>query len=127
MRLKRLIAAATFVMSLQALTASAQIIANNGLIVVTNQAAGRAHLIYAPPGNNRVLATNVPNRSATSDWNLNSTVSPRPGIYKTEPYACIVIVPGKQPDDQCVVKPIESGSTMPVIRPKLRFVPLPSK
>ena len=50
-----------------------------------------------------------------------------PGIYKTAPYACIVVVPDKCPDDHSVVAPAECGSAMPVIRPELRFTPLLSK
>jgi hypothetical protein len=50
--------------------------------------------------------------------------APKPGVYRTEPFACIVIVPGGHPDEQSVVKPGDSDSTMPMIEPELRFVPL---
>lgn len=50
-----------------------------------------------------------------------------PGVYRTEPYACIVVVPDKCPDDRSVVPPSERGSAMPVIKPELRFTPLRSK
>ena len=42
---------------------------------------------------------------------------PIPGVYKTEPYACIVVVPDKCPDDRSMVAPAECGFAMPVIKP----------
>ena len=36
-----------------------------------------------------------------------ATVLPLPGVYKTEPYACIVVVPDKCHDDYSVVAPGE--------------------
>ena len=47
---------------------------------------------------------------------------PAPGIYKTAPYTCIVIVPGPHPDDQAV-KPVGPAPPMPTIEPKLEFIP----
>ena len=49
---------------------------------------------------------------------------PKPGVYKTVPYACIVIAPGKSPDDKIAVRPAERGSAMPAIKPELHFIPL---
>jgi hypothetical protein len=49
------------------------------------------------------------------------TVSP--GVYKTVPYSCIVVVPGPQPDDRCIVRPGGGDSSMPVVKPELRFIP----
>ncbi len=57
----------------------------------------------------------------------SASALPIPGVYKTEPYACIVVVPDKCPDDRSVVAPAERGSAMPVIKPELRFTPLGSK
>ncbi len=53
--------------------------------------------------------------------------APKPGVYRTEPYACIVVVPGKHPDDRSVVKPGDPGPPMPVVRPELRFIPFRPK
>lgn len=52
---------------------------------------------------------------------------PRPGVYKTEPYACTVVVTDKCPDDRSVAMPAERGSVMPMIKPELSFSPLHSK
>lgn len=57
----------------------------------------------------------------------SASALPMPGVYKTEPYACIVVVPDKFPDDRSVVALAERGSAMPVIKPELRFTPLRSK
>jgi len=46
-----------------------------------------------------------------------------PGVYRTVPYSCIVVVPGPHPDDRCVVKPGNVDSSMPIIKPELRFIP----
>ncbi len=52
---------------------------------------------------------------------------PAPGVYKTEPYACIVLVPGAHPDDKMAVGVTDRASPMPMIQPELRFIPWPSK
>ena len=46
-----------------------------------------------------------------------------PGVYKTVPYSCIVVVPGPHPDDRCIVRPPSVDSSMPIIKPELRFIP----
>ena len=55
--------------------------------------------------------------------------SPGPGLYKTEPYTCLVLVPGKHPDDRMAqrrqLQLPETAARMPVVRPELRFVPWP--
>ena len=48
-----------------------------------------------------------------------------PGLYKTEPYTCLVLVPGPHQDDKCI---IGNGTTqptiqMPIRRPELQFIP----
>ena len=52
---------------------------------------------------------------------------PVPGIYKTEPFACIVAVPGPTSDDRMVMLPANPDQKMPILRPSLRFVPRDSK
>ena len=47
-----------------------------------------------------------------------------PGVYKTAPYSCIVVVPGPHPDDRCIVGPGDGDYSMPIIKPDLRFIPL---
>ena len=46
-----------------------------------------------------------------------------PGVYRTVPYSCIVVVPGPHPDDRCIVRPGGGDSSMPVVKPELRFIP----
>ena len=45
------------------------------------------------------------------------------GVYRTEPYSCIVVVPGPHPDDRCIVNPGGGDYSMPIIEPDLRFIP----
>ena len=47
-----------------------------------------------------------------------------PGVYKTAPYSCIVVVPGPHPDDKCIVNPGPWDSSMPIVKPDLQFIPL---
>jgi hypothetical protein len=49
---------------------------------------------------------------------------PKPGVYKTEPCAGIVIVPEKHPDDRAIVNLAQGDFKIPVIQPELRFLPL---
>jgi hypothetical protein len=46
-----------------------------------------------------------------------------PGVYRTVPYSCIVVVPGLHPDDRCIVRPPDVDSSMPIIKPELQFIP----
>lgn len=50
-----------------------------------------------------------------------------PGVYKTEPYTCIVIVPGEHPDDRMAIHPPDPAPNMPVLKPDLRFIPVQPK
>ena len=47
-----------------------------------------------------------------------------PGVYKTLPYTCIVVVPGPCPDDGMIVSPPGIHDPMPIIRPDLQFIPI---
>jgi hypothetical protein len=48
----------------------------------------------------------------------------KPGVYKTSPYTCLVLVPGPHPDDCSVRGPGETGvESMPTIKPELKFIP----
>ena len=53
-----------------------------------------------------------------------AAAGPAPGVYKTTPYSCIVMVPGPHPDDRAIVSPGGGQYTMPVITPELQFIPL---
>jgi hypothetical protein len=46
-----------------------------------------------------------------------------PGVYESEPYTCIVVVPGPQWDDRCLVPGGAAIEPMPVVKPELRLVP----
>ncbi len=54
---------------------------------------------------------------------------PRPGVYETAPYTCIVVVPGPQADDKMIVGRYRMATTnvlvprMPMVQPELRFIP----
>jgi hypothetical protein len=48
----------------------------------------------------------------------------KPGIYKTEPFACIVLVPAAGLDEGMAVNPPGGEISMPTVKPELRFVPI---
>jgi hypothetical protein len=129
MWLKHLTIAAAF--SCWLLPSSAQVIANQAPVPATVVVASQTNLLlfHPQPGNNGFLGTNLYTGLAAPALSLNRTSPklPMPGIYKTEPYACIVLVPESQADDRSVVKPTDRGSAMPVIKPELRFIPMPGK
>jgi hypothetical protein len=52
---------------------------------------------------------------------------PKPGVYRTTPFASIVIVPANHLDDPITVRPAETACPMPMIKPELRFIALNSK
>jgi len=57
--------------------------------------------------------------------NLDDFSSLPPGVYLTKPYTCMVKVPGAMHDDIAVHRAtVPTNSTMPVLRPKLKAVPL---
>lgn len=47
----------------------------------------------------------------------------KPGVYLSLPYTAIIIVPGRHPDDQCIVGEKGPGMFMPTYRPPLHLVP----
>lgn len=48
-----------------------------------------------------------------------------PGLYKTAPYSCLVLVPGSHLDEAAVRRPPGDGSRMPIVKPDLQFIPWP--
>jgi hypothetical protein len=50
---------------------------------------------------------------------------PAPGIYLSEPYTCIIMVPKDTHDDCCIGGMPRFKSKMPVHRPGLKLIPLP--
>jgi hypothetical protein len=84
-----------------------------------------------PPGT-RLSPPSVPPTGVTNlYWILRSNpiVVPStppglpPGVYRTVPYGCIVVVPGPLVDDKCIVNSGGGNSSMPIIKPDLQFIP----
>jgi len=74
---------------------------------------GTLELVSTVPGN---TAGNASRRPASSPL--------APGVYKTEPFACIVVVPGSQLDDAMIIPPPAGEFSMRTIVPDLRFIPI---
>lgn len=52
---------------------------------------------------------------------------PAPGVYEGAPYKCIVVVPGPQQDDRCIIGLGAAQSRMLTIMPDLELIPRKSK
>ena len=86
------------------------------------------------PGSNAPVSASTPALKTPAQARLlapsvrrhppDSPARPAPGVYRTAPYSCIVVVPGPHLDDRFVTTPREGQSSMPIIRPELRFIPL---
>lgn len=50
---------------------------------------------------------------------------PGPGLFKTEPYSCLVLVPGPHIDEKSIIKPSLPSPPMLTVDPGLEFVPWP--
>jgi len=61
--------------------------------------------------------------NTVAERNTGRPLVPGPGIYKTAPYTCIVVVPGGHPDDK-MIHPRGTPPSMPTVQPDLRFIPL---
>jgi len=90
------------------------------------------------PTKGQLLATNTTNGAElhrpSSAVPLNraqnfSASFPKPGIYRTTPYACIVVAPEKGIDPLVAIRPPElaAPAPMPMLKPELHFIPLSTK
>src|SRR5260370_35686548 len=107
MWLKCLMVGTVFATSL--LSISAQVLTKNGRLTVTNLTPGTTNLLVLnaqagkvralPPAVNRGAETNFQTAAQPGCAKGNSRDCPAPGVYKTEPFACIVLVPDKRIDE----------------------------
>jgi len=126
MRLLWFILATAFASSLPSVQAPRPSTTNGRLISITNLAGGVSrhfNLVLTNAGtlppNWRLWSTNAPGKLAGS----GAETFPKPGVYKTMPYTCIVVVPPACPDDRSAVKPADPGPSIPMLQPDLRFIP----
>ena len=76
--------------------------------------------LFAPLGS----MSKRPGNTAGIVGNPRELVQLKPGVYKTEPFACIVVVPGSQLDDAILIQPPAGDFPMRTVTPDLRFVPI---
>jgi hypothetical protein len=86
--------------------------ATNWFFVLTNKNAGS--LLFRSP--------NAPRPGSEPSRN-----HPAPGVYEGAPYKCIVVVPGPQQDDRCIIGLGAAQSRMLTITPDLELIPRKSK
>ena len=79
---------------------------------------GKARLMKVPAG-----SLSVPSQTVA----IINSVPLDPGVYTTQPFACIVAVPPEHLDGSIAVSPTEGASNMPTLNPELHFIPLDPK
>jgi hypothetical protein len=109
----------------------AQVMRDLKPMAVTNQAAAPLASLPLPQANLSGFATAergfrggtiMPGDQEVAG--MSPPLDPKPGVYRTVPYSCIVVVPGERLDDGIAVAPGKPGSSMSVIKPELQFIPL---
>lgn len=90
-------------------------------------AAQHRKVQWAPRGLTQGVQTGFPATVYREEVKSFSPELPKPGVYRTTPFACIVIVPSNHFDDQIAVTPPENACPMPLLKPDLHFIPLDSK
>ena len=136
MRLKWFVLTAGLVMALQPRLAIAAVITN--VAALDTNSAPKTAVQLAPSPQLRytnLLTSSIPTlRGSQFRFNLPvapakppASNSPAPGVYITEPYTCIVVVPDRHPDEASAVNPTQRTAPMPTIQPDVRLIPLRPK
>ena len=117
--------------------------AQSNVIIIPSPPGTSPHPLLAPAGNPTLRIQPwppgalfsppaVPPTGVTNRYGIlrsNPIVVPSappalpPGVYRTAPYSCIVVVPGPQLDNKCIINPGGGNSPMPIIKPELHFIP----
>ena len=135
MRLKWFVLTAGLVTALQPGVALAGVTTNIATLVTNSSPQSAGRLAPSPQLRypNLFESSTSTFRRPQFRFNLPAAVAkgpasnlPTPGVYTTEPYACIVVVPGRHPDDKMAVG-MTDKTPMPIIKPELRFNPRPPK
>lgn len=76
----------------------------------------------------QVISTNKPLQPPII-LNFNPAAPPalKPGVYKTEPFSCLILVPGAHPDDRIIIGTKGAQRGIPTFSPELRFIPWTQK
>ena len=116
--------------------AAAQTATNHAPLINTNLTLHAPTLLTLTNGN-RVIILSTNRFGSLGNHPLQVPEQPKrlqtppsglaPGIYETEPYTCIIIVPGEHPDDRMAIHPPDPAPNMPVLKPDLRFIPVQPK
>ena len=88
--------------------------------ITFNPGPGKIRVLKAPAGSRLVPSQIV----AVKDF---SPVPDEPGVYTTQPFAGIVVVPQEHLDDSIALSSPEGNTQMPMLNPELYFIPLERK
>ena len=70
----------------------------------------------------------IPGKRFGTNWVFGTTNRQNapfaPGLYRSEPYTCLVLVPDRGIDEKSVVDPGKTASPMPLVKPELKLVPV---
>ena len=95
--------------------------ARTGVVTIPFSSSTSLLQAGAPTTNKPQLRILINPQAARTKTPFASPVAP--GVYRTFPYTCIVVVPGPHPDDACIVKPGNVDPSMPIVKPDLQFIP----
>lgn len=109
----------------------AQGLATKQALLVTNTPPPLKMLLRSQPGKVQAPLAGgitVTNEQAQPVILKNFTTRPlTPGVYRTTPFACIVVVPDQHADDNMAVWPANNVAPLPIVKPELHLVPLDPK
>jgi hypothetical protein len=92
-----------------------------GIVTIPSSSSAVLLQAGAPTTNKPQLRILINPQAARTNAPFSSPVAP--GVYRTFPYTCIVVVPGPHPDDACIAKPGNMDPSMPIVKPDLQFIP----
>ena len=93
--------------------------AQSNLVVVPSPRSNLLFLALAPARKSELTNQTLP----PSAHPPSAPTTIPAGVYKTVPYSCIVVVPGPHPDDRCIFGKGSGDSSMPIVKPELKFIP----
>jgi len=92
------------------------------VVKLTNAPSGSSKVFFLTGTNQPAPRVPQPRRQRTNEL---AQVVPPPGVYKTEPFKILTVVPDPTLDKEALVEPPKISEIMPILRPEMRFIPLP--
>jgi hypothetical protein len=89
-----------------------------------SQTAQPPSILTVPTNGSLTLSNSLPDVSM--ELPLTSQ-PPKPGVYQSKPYTCIVLVPKPTQDNCCPGGILNTNSRMTIFKPDSQLIPVPQK